>query len=154
MIHRPHLAALTLAGALMLSACSDTGNGATVQSLRAAAGVQSTSPAATATPAPLPTETPDIAPQTFIQPAPPAQMIEVPVEVTRIVPATVEVEVTREVVQVQQVEVTATPQPVPTCDPRTPAPTIALDESDRAAGVVLRGQWPCYNGAQFVMVQP
>lgn len=145
--------AAMLAGALVLAACSDTGNGATVQSLRAAAGIQSTSPApaATATPAPLPTETPDFQPDAI---TPPAQVIEVPVEVTRIVPATVEVEVTREVVQVQQVEVTATPQPVPTCDPRTPAPTIALDESDRAAGVVMRGQWPCYNGAQFVMVQP
>jgi hypothetical protein len=64
----------------------------------------------------LPTETPDIQPQTFAA---------------------------------QVVDATQTPTPQPaqigaSCDTLTPAPTIQLDDSDRAAGVVLRGQWqPC-----------
>jgi hypothetical protein len=64
------------------------------------------------------TETPDIQPQTFAA-------------------------------QVVTVEVTQTPTPQAaqigaTCDTAQPMPTIQLDDSDRAAGVVLRGQWqPC-----------
>lgn len=99
----------------------------------------------TAQAAPQPTETPDFNnAQPALQPA--TVIVEVTRETVREVPATVEVqiEVTREVVQVQQIEVTSTPQPVPTCDPRTPAPTIALDATDVASGVVLRGQWSCW----------
>lgn len=129
----------------VLAGCG-SGDNSAIRAL-AGAGAQSM-PAPTAQPTPLATETPDIAPQTFIQPAAQAQVIEV----TRIVPATVEVEVTREVVQMQQIVIT--PQPTP-CDPRTPAPTIALDATDVAAGVILRGQWPCYDPQQLgAEVQP
>jgi predicted small secreted protein len=140
------LIASMLAGALVLSACNST-DGASVQDLRAAAGIPSTSSGqvqatattepATATPAPLPTDTPDLQPETIAALATPQPVI---VEVTRETVQQQLVEVTR----IVQVEVTPQPSAQPTCDPRTPAPTVALDESDRAAGVVLRGQWPCY----------
>lgn len=97
--------AALLAGAL-LAACSNT-DGSSVQSLRAAAGIEATAPAPTAQPTPQPTDTPDIAPQTFTQPAQTAQVIEV----TRIVPATVQVEVTR--VVVQEIQVTPAVMPPP-----------------------------------------
>jgi hypothetical protein len=133
------LIVFALAGMLLATGCSNV-DGQSVQSLRAAAGIVATpqaspptapppQPTETAQPQPaqiLPTETPDIEPQaepqSFTQPA---QVIETATAVV--------------------VLATVTPQPaaapqVPTCDPNVPQPTIALDGSDRAAGVVLRGQ--------------
>ncbi len=68
---------------------------------------------------------------------------------------------TPQVVEVTRiVEVVTTPQPAAQigapCDAAQPMPTIALDDADRAAGVVLRGQWqPCaYQTAAASEVQP
>lgn len=127
--------AMILIAAMLLAGCGEGGGSSSLRS-RINAGA----PARTPAPTPAPSETPDIAPQMvevtrIVEIAQPAQVIEVPATVV----------VTREIVQVQLVEVTSTPQPVPTCDPRTPAPTIALDASDMTAGVVLRGQWPCWS---------
>lgn len=112
------LLVVTLAGALMLSACSNT-DGATVQNLRAAAGIPATATTEPATLTPQPTETPDLQPEAITAPATLRQAQD-------IAAAPVIIEVTREVVDVQQVEttriviVTATPEP---------APTAGVDES-------------------------
>jgi hypothetical protein len=124
-------AAGALALAMMLAACSSDG-GSQVGRL-ARQGIQPEAPATAIPQAPAPTETPD-----FGDPQPVMTAQPLFIEVTRQVVDVQEVEATRIVV------VTATPQPSPTCDPRTPAPTVALDATDIAAGVILRGVWPCY----------
>lgn len=114
---------------LLLSGCSSSGGGvvATAEAMGTRIPGAGGKPSAT----PFPTQPPA------------AQVIEATreVEVTRIVEATVEV--------VREVPVVVTPTPdvagfeQPTgapCDPRTPQPTIQLDATDIAAGVVLRGQ--------------
>lgn len=132
------LIVFALAGMLLATGCSNA-DGSSVQSLRAAAGLIATpqaSPPTQPPPAPpQPTETP---PAISVEMPQPPQVIEV----TREVLATIQVEVTH--VIVQEIQVTPQPTAAPACDPRTPAPTIALDATDVAAGVVLRGVWPCY----------
>jgi hypothetical protein len=125
--------------ALILAGCSEGGGNSSLRA-RINNGAPAAAEAATPAPTPAPTETPDFSDaQPVLQPTP-APVI---VEVTRLVPATVQVEVTRQVINVQTQVIVVTPQPA-VCDPRTPAPTIALDATDVAAGVVLRGQWwPC-----------
>jgi hypothetical protein len=108
---------------LALTACSgDGGGGGSLDGLRPIGqAVEPTAP-----------------PQTELQ-APPA-----PTSVPVVIKETVVVE--RQVVETVIVEmpVVATPTPdlAPTCpDPRTPMPTIGLDQQDIDTGVVLRGQW-------------
>lgn len=151
------LIVFALAGVLLATGCSNA-DGNSVQSLRAAAGVTAqasppTQPPEQLPPAPpQPTETP---PAISVEMPQPPQVIEVTREIVREVPATVQVEVTRVIVQ----EIQITPQPAQVdCNTLalTPMPTIQLDESDIAAGVVLRGQWqPCaYETAVAYEVQP
>lgn len=134
--------------ALVLTGCGSEGGGAS--SLRSRINGSASSALTAATP--RPSETPDFGnaqpAMTAPTPAPVVREVEVTRETVREVPVvqTVEVPVVQE--SVREVVVTATPEPAPTCDPRTPAPTVALDESDRAAGVILRGQWPCYAGGE------
>jgi hypothetical protein len=150
----------TIAGALMLAGCATGGGGSVDRMRQMVGGQQSAQLAAQPTPPPtqpaqiMPTETPDFSnAQTAMQAQPTA--------------APVYIEVTRQVidVQLQQVEVTriveVTPTPpavqigAPACDTAQPMPTVQLDESDIAAGVVLRGQWqPCaYATAQAAYMQ-
>lgn len=145
------LAMILIAAVMLLAGCSD-GGGANSDELRRLAGTNMPQPAQAqqATPPPRPTETPDfgdaqpamVAPNVAPTPEPQIVYQQIQQPATIIVRETVVVESVREVV------VTATPQPQAMCDPRTPAPTIALDASDVAAGVVLRGQWPCYEGGK------
>lgn len=147
--------AMILIAAMLLAGCSD-GGGANSDELRRLAGTNMPQPVQSqqATPPPRPTETPDfgdaqpamVAPNVApnVAPTPAPQIVYQQVEQ----PATVIVRETVVVESVREVVVTATPQPQAMCDPRTPAPTISLDASDTAAGVVLRGQWPCYEGGK------
>lgn len=100
--------------AAALSACGGTGDGGTSREELLRLAGAATDTPATATPAPL---------RQDVQPA----LIE-PQSVATATP----------------VQPEAMPEIAPTCDPRTPAPTVALDESDRAAGVIVRGAWPCW----------
>lgn len=131
--------------AMVLAGCGD--GSANSDELRRLAGTNMPQQAARQVaqpPTPRPTETPDLSDaQPALQPAAAPQIVEV----TRIVPATVEVPVTERIV------VTATPQP-PTCN--TMAVVLPLDATDVAAGVVMRGAMsPCAHAtAQAAGVLP
>lgn len=105
------------------SASGDYGN-----DLRRLAGVTPDAPP-TSTPAILPTETPDLPTQT---PTP------APVAITSTPDISVEMPATLAKID-QVVEATSTPA----CNVLTPAPTVALDATDIATGVIVKGGWPC-----------
>jgi hypothetical protein len=124
----------SLFAAALMAACGGDGDNSREELLRQAGVTVTPTPQQAQMTAPAPI------PQTATQPAVTVQQVEVIatqiVEVTRIVKD----------VQVQYVEVTPQPEiagfvDATNCDPYRPMPTVALDDADRAAGVVLRGQW-------------
>lgn len=125
---RKILTTLLLVASSTLVACGST-SGNYGDDLRRLAGVTPTVAPPTLTPAILPTETPDLQTQT---PTP------APVEVTSTPDLPEESPVTLAKID-QVVEATVTPA----CNALTPAPTVALDATDIATGVIVRGHWPC-----------
>lgn len=115
---RKLLTTLLLVASSTLVACGSA-SGNYGDDLRRLAGVTPTVAPPTSSPAIWPTETPDLQTQT---------------------PTPAPVEVTATLAKIGQV-VAATVTPA--CNVLTPAPTVALDATDIATGVIIRGDWPC-----------